>query len=95
MRVEIVRSLNGDTWSLGLVGVRSERFRNVTLTAADLRTLKIQSRLVRMRAIATFRVLAFRRMRSESRTNSIPISGFRFLASIRSLISSKPFTTIC
>src|SRR5260370_10024481 len=43
MRVETVRALNGDTWSLGLVGVRSERFRSVTLTASDLRTLRIQS----------------------------------------------------
>jgi hypothetical protein len=43
MRVETVRALNGDAWNLGLVGLSSERFRNVTLTAADLRTLKIQS----------------------------------------------------
>ena len=42
MRVETVRPVNGDTWSVGLVGVQSERFRNVTLTAADLQKLTIQ-----------------------------------------------------
>ncbi len=42
MRVETVRPVNGYTWSVGLVGVRSERFRNVTLTAADLQKLTIQ-----------------------------------------------------
>lgn len=43
MRVETVRPINSDTWSVGLVGVQSERFRSVTLTAADLHKLKIQS----------------------------------------------------
>ncbi len=42
MRVETVRPVNGDTWSVGLVGVQSERFRSVTLTAADLQKLTIQ-----------------------------------------------------
>src|SRR5271166_2717530 len=42
MRVETVRPVNGDTWSVGLVGVQSERFRNVTLTTADLQKLTIQ-----------------------------------------------------
>jgi superfamily II DNA or RNA helicase len=42
MRVETVRPVNGDTWSVGLVGLQSERFRNVTLTATDLEKLTIQ-----------------------------------------------------
>src|SRR6266436_5241668 len=42
MRVETVTPVNGDTWTVGLVGVQSERFRNVTLTAADLQKLTIQ-----------------------------------------------------
>ena len=42
VRVETVRPVNGDTWSVGLVGIQSERFRNVTLTAADLQKLTIQ-----------------------------------------------------
>src|SRR6202050_4754878 len=42
MRVETVRPVNGDTWSVGLVGVQSERFRSVTLTASDLQKLTIQ-----------------------------------------------------
>src|SRR5260370_20972248 len=42
MRVETVRPVNHDTWSVGLVGVQSERFRSVTLTASDLRKLTIQ-----------------------------------------------------
>jgi len=42
MRVETVKPVNGDTWSVGLAGVQSERFRNVTLTAADLQKLTVQ-----------------------------------------------------
>ena len=42
MRVETVKPVNGDTWSVGLVGVQSERFRSVTLTASDLQKLTIQ-----------------------------------------------------
>jgi SNF2-related domain len=42
MRVETVRPVNGNTWSVGLVGLQSERFRNVTLTATDLQKLTIQ-----------------------------------------------------
>jgi hypothetical protein len=42
MRVETVRPVNSDTWSLGLVGVQSERFRSVTLSASDLQKLTIQ-----------------------------------------------------
>src|SRR5216684_956854 len=42
MRVETVRPVNGDTWSVGLVGLHSERFRSVTLTSTDLQKLTIQ-----------------------------------------------------
>jgi len=42
MRVETVRPVNGDTWSVGLVGLQSERFRNVTLTTDDIQKLTIQ-----------------------------------------------------
>src|SRR6185437_5521895 len=45
MRVEAVRAVNGGTWTLGLVGVQSERFRSVTLTTADIEKLKIQSQV--------------------------------------------------
>ncbi|MFQ5796878.1 MAG: DEAD/DEAH box helicase, partial [Candidatus Bipolaricaulia bacterium] len=41
MRVETVRSNGPDSWTLGLVGTQSERFRSVTLTAKDLASLKI------------------------------------------------------
>ena len=41
MRVETVRSNGIDSWRVGLVGTRSEQFRNVTLTSADLRTLRV------------------------------------------------------
>lgn len=43
MRVETVRESGVDAWSVGLVGTRSERFRKVTLTSADLATLTIIS----------------------------------------------------
>jgi hypothetical protein len=42
MRVETVRSGGPDTWIVGLVGTQSERFRNVTLSRADLKSLRIQ-----------------------------------------------------
>src|SRR6266852_4878015 len=41
MRVETVRANGPDTWVAGLVGLHSERFRNVTLTARDIQTLTI------------------------------------------------------
>jgi len=41
MRVVTVHAQGGDTWDVGLVGLKSERFRPVTLTAADLKGLTI------------------------------------------------------
>ena len=43
MRVETVVSSGAESWVLGLVGLRSEKFRKVTLTAADLKSLTIQN----------------------------------------------------
>jgi superfamily II DNA or RNA helicase len=43
MRVETVASNGAESWVLGLVGLRSEKFRKVTLTAADLKSLTIQN----------------------------------------------------
>jgi hypothetical protein len=42
MRVETVRPGGSETWVAGLVGLHSERFRSVTLTAQDLARLHIQ-----------------------------------------------------
>jgi hypothetical protein len=41
MRVETVASNGPDSWVVGLVGLQSERFRKVTLTARDLAALTI------------------------------------------------------
>lgn len=41
MRVETVHATGPDTWVAGLVGIRSERFRKVTLTSRDLDRLTI------------------------------------------------------
>ncbi len=41
MRVETVRPNGPDTWTVGLVGAQSERYRSVTLTSRDLETLTI------------------------------------------------------
>jgi hypothetical protein len=41
MRVETVRPNGSDTWVVGLVGTQSERFRSVTLSAKDLKTLTV------------------------------------------------------
>ncbi|MFA5028794.1 MAG: helicase-related protein, partial [Candidatus Methylomirabilota bacterium] len=43
MRVETIRPAGPDRWTVGLVGLRSERFRSVTLTANDLPQLRIRS----------------------------------------------------
>jgi superfamily II DNA or RNA helicase len=41
MRIETAMGNGSDSWSLGLVGTQSERFRRVTLTAHDLESLQI------------------------------------------------------
>ncbi len=41
MKVETVRPNGPDTWIVGLVGTRSERFRSVNLTSRDIETLSI------------------------------------------------------
>ena len=42
MRVETIRESGPGTWVVGLSGVNTERFRKVTLTAADIQQLQIQ-----------------------------------------------------
>ncbi|MFN3477315.1 MAG: helicase, partial [Candidatus Methylomirabilales bacterium] len=42
MRVETVAANGPGIWTVGLVGMRTERFRRVTLTIQDLKTLRIQ-----------------------------------------------------
>jgi hypothetical protein len=44
VRVETVRSLAADMWEVGVVGLRTDRFRRLTLTPADLATVKILER---------------------------------------------------
>lgn len=41
MRVETVRQSGDDAWVFGLVGIRTERFRSVTLTPSELEALTI------------------------------------------------------
>ncbi len=41
MRVETVRASGDDAWMLGLVGLETEKFRNVTLTTKDLQSLTV------------------------------------------------------
>ena len=42
MRVETIRSSGPSAWIVGLVGLQTERFRSVTLTAQDLERLHVQ-----------------------------------------------------
>src|SRR6266542_5998731 len=42
MRVETVRPNGAGSWTVGLVGLRTEKFRSVTLTAEDIAGLKVQ-----------------------------------------------------
>ncbi|MBI4537234.1 MAG: DEAD/DEAH box helicase family protein, partial [candidate division NC10 bacterium] len=48
MRIETIRQAGTDTWVFGLVGLRTEQFRRVTLTSADIATLQVQT------TVATF-----------------------------------------
>ena len=41
MRVETIRFEAGGRWAVGLVGTKSDRFRSLTLTEADLKALRI------------------------------------------------------
>ena len=41
VRVEVIRDNGPGMWIAGVVGVKSERFRNVTLTSADLKQLRV------------------------------------------------------
>ncbi len=42
MRVETVRPSGPDTWIVGLVGIHTDRFRNVTLSLKDIQGLRVQ-----------------------------------------------------
>lgn len=44
MRIETIAQVNSDTWTVGLVGVNSEKFRRVTLTNEQLTMLQILSK---------------------------------------------------
>jgi SNF2 domain-containing protein len=44
MRVETVRRNGAAAWTLGLVGIQSERFRSVTLTESEIASLKLLDR---------------------------------------------------
>lgn len=44
MRVETVRGNGAGSWTLGLVGMQSQRFRSVILTHAEIATLKLLDR---------------------------------------------------
>jgi len=44
VRVETVRHLGSDTWDVGVVGLRTDRFRRVTLTKQDLASAKVLER---------------------------------------------------
>jgi superfamily II DNA or RNA helicase len=43
MRVETIRPAGPDRWTVGLVGVQTEKFRSVTLTAQDLAQFRVRS----------------------------------------------------
>jgi hypothetical protein len=52
MRIETVTQVSDGTWKLGLVGTKSEMFRSVTLSAAELATLQFQELMYGYRADA-------------------------------------------
>ena len=43
MRVETIRQRGNGAWTIGVVGIRSEQFRRVVLTEADLKSMQILS----------------------------------------------------
>ena len=93
MRVETVRASGDGTWTFGLVGTQSERFRKVTLTSRDLEGLAIldadftyngDGRLLRL----GLQAYALGSPRSLIRTSAFPSP-----ASIRFPTNSRPSTT--
>lgn len=43
MRFETIRPAGADRWTVGLVGLQTEKFRSVTLSAQDLRQLHVRT----------------------------------------------------
>ncbi len=83
MRVETVRSGGDGVWIAGLVGVQTERFRNVTLTDQDLERLKIQDPASSYDGTANSSSSVSKPTLWESPTNLIPTSVCRSPASTR------------
>jgi hypothetical protein len=94
MRVETVANLGDGTWRVGLVGTQTEKFRSVSLFAADLAELTVLESSPSFEGTATCSASAFRLMPSGSRLSLILTSAFPFPASIHFRINLKPSTTI-
>ena len=43
MRVETLRASGDHTWVVGLVGLRTDQFRRVTLAAEDFQTISVEA----------------------------------------------------
>jgi len=95
VRVEIVRQSGPDTWVLGVVGLRTERFRNVTLTAGDLTTLVIQSPTPTFAGDAAILRLGMQAYALGIAYEYDPYFGLSFRGSIRCHTNLKPYTIIC
>lgn len=94
MRVETVRQSGPASWVAGLVGLRSERFRNVTLTATDLADLTIQDNKSTFDGDGQLLRLGLQAYSLGIAYDLTRISVFPFRALIRCRTNSKPFTII-
>ena len=74
MRVETVAQTSPGSWTLGLVGTRSERFRKVSLAAAELAGLTVLDSGFQYDGDGALLRLDYRRTRSGSPGSSIPTS---------------------
>ena len=95
VRVETVRADGANSWVLGVVGTKSERFRRVVLTAADLAQITSQSATLAFDGDPALLRLGLQAYAWASPSNSTLISAYRSAESIRCRINWRRFTTIC
>jgi len=77
MRVETVRPIGSDTWTVGLVGLRTERFVASRSRLAISNLSPFSTTSLPLQATARYFGLACKPMRSALLTNSILTSAFR------------------
>ena len=95
MRVETVTQAGNGTWTLGLVGTKTDRFRSVILTDDDIASLTVQDAACSYAGDGELLRLGLQAYALGIAYEFDLISAFRSRASIHCRINSKRSTTIC